>query len=65
VKIVVVAAVFGIGYVLGSRAGRERYAQILDMTRRASRRLDSYGAHGARLGRAAGSRRRDNTAGSA
>jgi hypothetical protein len=33
-------AVFGIGYVLGSRAGRERYEQIVEATREAGKRLD-------------------------
>jgi hypothetical protein len=33
---------FGVGYVLGSRAGRERYEQILEAARRASDRLDRY-----------------------
>jgi hypothetical protein len=45
-------AVFGVGYLLGSRAGRERYEQILELTRIASgkfaesgarRRLEEYG----------------------
>jgi hypothetical protein len=34
--------VFGVGYVLGSRAGRERYEQLL-AAKRASARLDEYG----------------------
>jgi hypothetical protein len=34
---------FGIGYVLGSRAGRERYEQLLAAAKRASARLDEYG----------------------
>ena len=33
-------AVFGIGYVLGSRAGRERYEQLVEATKQASKRLD-------------------------
>ena len=46
-------AVFGVGYLLGSRAGRERYEQILELTRITSgkfaesgarRRLEEYGA---------------------
>lgn len=46
-------AVFGIGYLLGTRAGRERYEQILELTQIASgkfaesgarRRLEEYGA---------------------
>lgn len=35
-------AVFGIGYVLGTKAGRDRYAQILALAQRASERLDGY-----------------------
>jgi hypothetical protein len=35
--------VFGVGYVLGSRAGRERYEQLLAAAKRASARLDEYG----------------------
>lgn len=30
---------FGIGYVLGSRAGRERYAQIQQVTKQLSQQL--------------------------
>jgi len=41
VRILVAAVVFGLGYVLGSRAGRERYAQIMAVTRKASQRLDA------------------------
>jgi hypothetical protein len=46
-------AVFGVGYVLGSRAGRERYEQIRSLARGATgqfaasdarRRLEDYGA---------------------
>ena len=35
--------VFGVGYVIGSRAGRERYEQLLAAAKRASTRLDEYG----------------------
>ena len=35
-------AVFGAGYVLGSRAGRERYGQILAAARRTATRLQEY-----------------------
>jgi hypothetical protein len=46
-------AVFGVGYLLGTRAGRERYEQILRLTQIASgkfatsdarRMLEEYGA---------------------
>ncbi|MEJ1109533.1 MULTISPECIES: hypothetical protein [unclassified Kribbella] len=33
-------AVFGAGYVLGAKAGRERYAQIVEAAQKASQRLD-------------------------
>jgi hypothetical protein len=36
--------VFGAGYVLGSKAGRERYNQIVALAQEAARRLDQYGA---------------------
>jgi hypothetical protein len=37
-------AVFAIGYVVGAKAGRERYAQIVDGVARASRRLEEFSA---------------------
>ncbi|QNE18570.1 hypothetical protein F1D05_12460 [Kribbella qitaiheensis] len=33
-------AVFGAGYVLGAKAGRERYAQIVEAIQTASQRFD-------------------------
>ena len=58
------AAVFGVGYVLGSKAGRERYAQIVAAARQASKRLETYGnGGGGSLGRP-GSGEADRTAGS-
>ena len=36
-------AVFGAGYLLGTRAGRERYDQIVAAARIASSRLRAYG----------------------
>ena len=33
---------FGVGYVLGSKAGREHHEQNLAGAKRASRRLDEY-----------------------
>ena len=35
---------FGAGYVIGTRAGRERYAEIVTMAQRASKRLEEYSA---------------------
>jgi hypothetical protein len=49
------ACAFGIGYVLGSRAGRQRYDQLRELAGDASRRLaesgvpDRLGEYGARL----------------
>ena len=37
-------AVFAVGYVVGAKAGRERYAQIVDGMARASRRLEEFSA---------------------
>ena len=37
-------AVFAVGYVVGAKAGRERYAQIVDGMARASQRLDEFSA---------------------
>lgn len=33
-------AVFGVGYVLGAKAGRERYVQIVEAVQTASQRFD-------------------------
>ena len=35
-----------IGYVLGARAGRERYEDIRQLASRAAQRLESYGSSG-------------------
>jgi hypothetical protein len=35
---------FGAGYVLGTKAGRERYAQIVTVAGTASKRLEEYSA---------------------
>lgn len=43
-----------VGYVLGTRAGRERYEQIRRLAGEAAGRLEAYGAGGtlaARIGR--------------
>jgi hypothetical protein len=48
-------AVFGVGYLLGTRAGRERYEQILKLAHSASGKFAASGArrsleeYGARL----------------
>ena len=33
-------AVFGAGYVLGSKAGRERYVQIVELAQRTAQRIE-------------------------
>ena len=35
-------AIFAVGYVLGTRAGRERYEQILAAAQSASQRLENH-----------------------
>ena len=40
------AAVFAAGYVLGAKAGRERYAQIVEIAARASQRLEELSSRG-------------------
>jgi hypothetical protein len=35
-----------VGYVLGARAGRERYEDIRQLAGRAARRLEDYGSSG-------------------
>ena len=42
---------FGAGYVMGTKAGHERYAQIVTMAENASKRLDELGGR-ARLSHA-------------
>ena len=37
-------AVFTAGYVIGAKAGRERYAQIIQGMARASQRLEEFSA---------------------
>jgi hypothetical protein len=37
-------AIFAAGYVVGARAGRERYAQIIDGMARASQKLEEFSA---------------------
>jgi hypothetical protein len=39
-------ATFAAGYVLGSKAGRERYEQIVAAARNAAQRLENYGKGG-------------------
>lgn len=39
-------AIFGAGYVLGTKAGKERYEQILEAAQHASQRLETYGKGG-------------------
>ena len=37
-------AIFAVGYVVGSRAGHERYAQIVDAVERTTQRLEAFSA---------------------
>ena len=39
-------ALFGLGYVLGTRAGRERYAQLAALAQKAAVRLDERSGAG-------------------
>ena len=41
-------AFFGLGYVLGSRAGRERYEQLVEATKDAAKRLEERRTTGGR-----------------
>jgi len=42
-KKLITLAAFGLGYVLGTRAGRERYEQIRELAHTASKNLDAPG----------------------
>lgn len=42
----VTLAVFGAGYVLGTKAGRDRYEQLRVAAQLATRRLEEYGERG-------------------
>lgn len=55
-------AIFAAGYVIGTRAGRERYAQIVGAVERASERLEAFSARHAPEHRPAGSGRADGDA---
>ena len=37
-------AVFAAGYIIGAKAGRERYAQIVGVVGKASKRLEEFSA---------------------
>jgi len=50
-------AMFAVGYVLGARAGRERYAQLVDAVERTSHRLEAFSAQRAPGSRSEGSGR--------
>ena len=53
----------GIGYVLGSRAGRERYEQIVRAAQQAAEKLEGYSGDGPRSSRDRLSHRVDSGAG--
>jgi hypothetical protein len=40
-------AIFAAGYFFGAKAGRERYAQIVEVAARASQRLEELSSRGA------------------
>ena len=44
----------GVGYVLGTRAGRDRYEQIRVVAGQAAKRLERYGSRGTLASRLAG-----------
>ena len=52
-------AVFAAGYIVGAKAGRERYAQIVNVVERASKQLEEFSSrhpparHGGTSGRVA------------
>ncbi len=48
-------AIFAAGYVIGTRAGRERYAQIVDLMERTSQRLEAFSSRHAPDGQSEGS----------
>ncbi|MGB2712164.1 MAG: hypothetical protein WBC33_11690 [Conexibacter sp.] len=52
-------AIFAAGYVIGARAGRERYAQIVDAVERTSQRLEAFSSRHAQDGQRQGPRRAD------
>jgi hypothetical protein len=44
----------GVAYVLGAKAGRERYEQIQVLAQAAAKRMESYGADGSLASRVDG-----------
>ena len=52
-------ALLACGYVIGAKAGRERYAQIVGGLARASQQLEEFSARGAPDGQDQGARRVD------
>jgi hypothetical protein len=53
-------AVFAAGYVVGARAGRERYVRIVDGVARASQRLEAFSARHPPAGQNPGAGRADS-----
>ena len=58
---VTAVAVFAVGYVIGAKAGRDRYAQIVDGVARASQRLEEFSARRPPARQDQGSARVDGT----
>ena len=52
-------AVFAAGYVIGAKAGRERYAQIVDGVAKASQKLEDFSSRHPPSGQDRGSARAD------
>ena len=48
----------GFAYVLGARAGRERYEQIRALAQSAAQRMETYGANGSLAARVVDDRHR-------
>jgi hypothetical protein len=53
-------AIFAAGYVIGSRAGRERYAQIVEVVERTSQRLEEFSSRHTPRGEGEGSFRAES-----
>jgi hypothetical protein len=52
-------AIFAVGYLVGAKAGRERYEQIVEVAGRASQRLEEFSSRQAAAGHDGGSGRPD------
>ena len=48
--------IFGAGYIVGTRAGRERYAQIVSLSQKLADRLEEHASPGSGGGRSLAAR---------